>query len=107
MATIVESLRALNAYPIPMTTLVTIVEGRGLMPHDTLINEAMQDYRKAEADVYMWLSNAPDVSQGGQNYSFSDEQRRHLRQQALAIYNEAGENNASKRTIYGYKGTRL
>lgn len=107
MATIVESLRALNAYPIPMSTLVTITEGRGLMPHDTLIDEAMHNYRKAEADVYMWLSNAPDVSQGGQTYSFSDEQRRHLRQQALAIYNEVGEDKVSKRTIYGYKGTRL
>lgn len=107
MATIVESLRALTAYPIPMQTLVTIAEGRGLMPHDTLIEEVMADYRKAEADVYMWLSNAPDVAQGGQNYSFSDEQRRHLRQQATAIYNEVGGAKVVKHTIYGYKGTRL
>lgn len=105
MATIVESLRALNAYPIPMSTLVTIAEGRGLIPHDTLIDEAMLNYRKAEADVYMWLSNAPDVAQGGQSYSFTDEQRRNLRQQAAAIYDEVGI--STKRTIYGYKGTRL
>lgn len=106
MATIVESLRALTAYPIPMPTLVSIVEGRGLSPYDTTDN-TLPNYRKAEADVYMWLSNAPDVSQGGQSYSFTDEQRKHFRQQAKAIYEATGEATASKTTIYGYKGTRL
>lgn len=106
MATIVESLRALTAYPIPMPTLVSIAEGRELSPYDTT-NNTLPNYRKAEADVYMWLSNAPDVSQGGQSYSFTDEQRKHLRQQAMAIYEVTGEATASKSTIYGYKGTRL
>lgn len=106
MATIVESLRALTAYPIPMPTLVSIAEGRGLSPYDTT-NNTLPNYRKAEADVYMWLSNAPDVSQGGQSYSFTDEQRKHFRQQAKAIYEATGEATASKSTIYGYKGTRL
>lgn len=106
MATIVESLRALTAYPIPMPTLVSIAEGRGLSPYDTT-NNTLPSYRKAEADVYMWLSNAPDVSQGGQSYSFTDEQRKFFRQQAKAIYEATVEAAASKATIYGYKGTRL
>lgn len=106
MATIVESLRALTAYPIPMPTLVSIAEGRGLSPYD-ITDSTLDNYRKAEADVYMWLSNAPDVSQGGQSYSFTDEQRKRLRQQAIAIYEATGEAAASKSTIYGYKGTRL
>lgn len=105
MATIVESLRALTAYPIPMPTLVSIAEGRDLSPYD-YTDATSADYRKAQADVYMWLSNAPDVSQGGQSYSFTDEQRRYFRQQATAIYNEAGSTKTTK-TIYGYKGTRL
>lgn len=104
MATIVESLKALTAYPIPMTTLVSIAEGRGLSPHDIVFDIA--EYTLATADVYMWLSNAPDVAQGGQSYSFTDEQRRYFRQQATAIYNEAGSTKTTK-TIYGYKGTRL
>lgn len=106
MATIVESLRALTAYPIPMPTLVSIAEGRGLSPYD-IADNTLDNYRKAQADVYMWLSNAPDVAQGGQSYSFTDEQRKFFRQQAMAIYNEVGEAKATKSTIYGYKGTRL
>lgn len=106
MATIVESLRALTAYPIPMQTLVSIAEGRGLSPYD-ITDNTLDNYRQSEADVYMWLSNAPDVSQGGQSYSFTDEQRKHLRQQAMAIYNEVGGTTVSRSTIYGYKGTRL
>jgi hypothetical protein len=105
MATIVDNLKALTAYPIPMQTLVTIAEGRGLSPYDNVFNIA--EYTLATADVYMWLSNAPNVSQGGQSYSFTDEQRKHFRQQATAIYNEAGEAKPAKSTIYGYKGTRL
>ena len=106
MATIVESLRALSAYPIPIPTLVSIAEGRDLSPYD-YTDASSVGFRKAQADVYMWLSNAPDVAQGGQSYSFTDEQRKHFRQQATAIYNEVGEAKATKSTIYGYKGTRL
>lgn len=106
MATIVETLRALTAYPIPMSTLVSIAEGRGLSSYD-FVDAASSEMRKATADVYMWLANAPDVSQGGQNYSFTDEQRKRFRQQAKAIYEATGEAAASKTTIYGYKGTRL
>lgn len=106
MATIVETFRALNAYPIPMPTLVSIAEARGLSPYDNA-DSTSRDFRMAEADVYMWLSNAPDVSQGGQSYSFTDEQRKHFRQQAMVIYDEVGEAKGAKSTIYGYKGTRL
>ena len=105
MATIVEGLKALNAYPIPMQTLMCIAEGRGLEPYDIMADTA--EYRLATADVYMWLSNAPDVSQGGQSFSLTDEQRKHLRQRAQAIYDAEGENKTAKHTIYGYKGTRL
>lgn len=105
MTTIVESLKALNAYPIPMTTLVSIAEGRGLSPYENVFD--IKKYTLASADVYMWLSNAPDVSQGGQSFSFTDEQRKFLRQQANAIYEAEGEIKVAKTTIYGYKGTRL
>lgn len=105
MATIVEGLKSLNAYPIPMQTILCIAEGRGLSPYD-IMNDTVE-YRLATADVYMWLSNAPDVSQGGQSFSFTDEQRKHLRQRAQSIYGAEGVSKAAKHTIYGYKGTRL
>ena len=39
MATIIEELKALSAYPIPTRTLVSIAEGRGLLPHDVLTDK--------------------------------------------------------------------
>lgn len=105
MATIVEKLRALSAYPIPATTLVSIAEARGLTPNDEEGDATA--YELATADVYMWLSFAPDVSQGGQSYSFTDEQRKHFRQMASTIVGANDEGASKKSTIYGYKGSRL
>lgn len=91
-----------------MSTLVSIAEGRGLIAHDEIDADGMSQraYRLAVADVLMWLSNAPDVSQGGQSYSFTDDQRKHLRNTASSTYREA--NDAQKKnTTYGYKGSLL
>lgn len=57
----------------------------------------------------MWLSSAPDISQGGQSFSFTDEQRILMRNRAHALQDkymdveEALQNNP----VYGYKGSRL
>lgn len=65
-------------------------------------------YNLALADVLMWLSLAPDVTQGGQSYSFTDEQRQQLRNRANALYGEFGSaTGAASGTVYGYKGSRL
>ena len=86
MATILESLKGVNAYPIPLRTLTGFAEVRGL----TLTAEATQEvlrgaaYNLSLADLLLWLSLAPNISQGGQSYSFSDEQRADLRRRAYA-----------------------
>ena len=50
-----------------------------------------------------------NVSQGGQSYSFTDEQRKALRNQASALYRDLGENDGTgaAKATYGYKGTNL
>lgn len=103
--TVVEVLKALNAYPIPMRTLEALAVSRGVDPSDEVTHDNRRELALAKADVYTWLATAPDVSQGGQSYSFSDEQRTHFKMLAGIIYNEEGE--ARKTTIYGYKGSRL
>ncbi|MGL5913929.1 MAG: hypothetical protein ACRCZB_07160 [Bacteroidales bacterium] len=108
MATILDALKGINAYPIPLRSLVEAAESRGLKPTD----EASQDvrvsaaYKLAQADLLLWLSLAPDVSQGGQSYSFTDEQRVQFRNRANTIYREYEEDKKSK-SIYGYKGSKL
>lgn len=107
--TVIESLRGVNAYPIPERTIERTVLLRGLDASATITADVLRShaYRLAEADLQMWLANAPDVSQGGQSYGFTDEQRQQLRNSARAIYREEGEDDASAKTTYGYKGDRL
>lgn len=108
MATILESLKGINAYPIPLRTLVETAEGRGLALHDEADAEFLRGkaFRLATADLLLWISLAPNISQGGQSFSFSDEQRTRLRQQAQAIYDEL-EPTGANATAYGYKGDSL
>lgn len=100
-------LAGLNAYPIPPHALQGIGVARGLDLDAEATQDGVKDraYRLAYADVLMWLAGAPDVAQGGQSYSFTDEQRNRFRAEAQSILDEL---EAEQRTtIYGYKGSRL
>lgn len=109
MATILEALKGINAYPVPPHTLNGIAEVRGLALADTATRETLESkpFKLAKADVLMWLSIAPNVSQGGQSYSFSEEQRKNLRTEANGLYTECDEDKAAILPKFGYKGTRL
>lgn len=108
--TIAEALQGVTLYPIPAATLESITTARGITVTDTATRDCYKraDYNLAKADVLMWLSYAPNISQGGQNYSFTDEQRLQYRREAQRLFNqwEASEDNAQKAT-FGYKGTLL
>lgn len=108
MANVLESLRGVNAYPIPLRTIEEVAKRRGVDLTDetsvTLLTS--REFRLSEADLLLWLSYAPNVSQGGQSYNFSDEQRARMRARAQQIYDELEEGGIPK-NIYGYKGKRL
>lgn len=110
-ATVLESLKAVNAYPIPLRTLLETIERRGLLQTDEATQQVLlgAKYNLALADLLLWLSFAPDITQGGQSFSFTDEQRLQLRNRAKQLqkqYMEA-EEAAQNKPIYGYKGNRL
>lgn len=109
MATIIDSLKAVSSYPVPPRTLAATAAVRGLLPEDEATAEALRgrDYLLARADLLMWLSAAPNVTQGGQSYSFTDEQRRQMRRDAKAVYDELEPQAASGCVSFGYKGDRL
>lgn len=109
MATVLDRLSAVSAYPVPLRTLAGAAESRGLDASAEATQEVMQSegYKLAEADVLMWLSLAPDVSQGGQSYGFSDEQRVQLRNRANALYGECADEADKPKPLFGYKGSRL
>lgn len=110
MATILEAIKSVTLFPLPSRTIEQIAVRRGC----TLTEEATQErlagaeYNLAKADVLKWLANAPNVSQGGQSYSLTEEQRQQFRNEANALYKEFGaDDNATAKPIYGYKGSRL
>lgn len=109
MITISEALKGTNAYPVPATKLEEVAVLRGLTLSDTTTQDVLtgQAYKLAKADVLLWLSHAPNITQGGQSYSFTDEQRQQFRNQAKTLYDECGEVSAATKPIYGYKGSRL
>ena len=105
-----ESLQSVNAYPVPLPALLSIAATRGLDPAQDTTKEQLEstEYKRAKADILMWLSFAPDIAQGGQSYSFTDEQRDQLRKQATSLYEEADKVEAGEETkpegMYGFKG---
>lgn len=103
--TIQQSLKSINAYPIPQYTIQDIADARELnMSAEATADERKKvAYRLAKADVLKWLANAPDISQAGISYSFSDEEKKAFRKQANAIYEDCGEVDSSL-TRFGYKG---
>lgn len=107
--TTLEALKGVNSYPVPLRTLEEVAQRRGILLDDECTITVLQskDYRLACADLLLWLSFAPQVSQGGQSYQFSDEQQLQMRAQANTIYEEYGETEATQKGRFGYKGSKL
>ncbi len=107
MATILEALKGINSYPIPLRTLQEVAERRGLDLSAAATAASLRGgaFGLAKADLLLWLSMAPNITQGGQSYSFTDEQRTDMRNLAQQLMDEFEEE--LPKTIYGYKGKRL
>lgn len=106
--TTLDALKGVNSYPIPLRTLQEVSERRGLSLDEEATIDVLQStaYNLALAELMMWLSYAPSISQGGQSYSFTDDQRLQFRNRASELrdmYGETPRGNAR----FGYKGSRL
>jgi hypothetical protein len=110
MVTLLSSLQSINAYPVPQSFFETAAASRGIDLEAEISQEALnsKEYRLTTADVLMYLSVAPNVSQGGQSYSFDEKQRQNFRNKAYNIYDELSEEGGNTlKPTYGYKGSRL
>lgn len=110
MLTILDALKAITMYPIPKSTIEEVVTRRGgdlsaAAPATTLNSEW---FNLAKADLLVWLTFAPNISQGGQSYSLTDEQRKFYRKEADKLYRKFGESEKATQAVkYGYKGSKL
>lgn len=106
--TILQSLKSLSNYPIPTTTIQNIVEGLGFDVADDVTQELRKskNFKRAQAQMYLFLAEAPNVSQGGISYSFSDDERKRFRLRADNLLDEVGDDNNTG-VQYGYMGSDL
>lgn len=91
--TIFDTLRALSLYPINPLTVQNIAEECGLSADDDASAEvrASDAYKKAQAHVYMYLAEAPNVTEAGASYSFTDAERDAFRRKAATLLDAIGE----------------
>ena len=104
---VIQSLRSLSAYPIPNTTLEVILTSAGLGDSDTFTAEIEKSdsYQRAKARVYQFLSEAPNVSQGGVSFSFSQIEKEMFRNRAEVILTRLGDDEGQSSVNYGYLGS--
>ena len=76
MTSVIDILRGINAYPIPMNEIMGACQRRYLSYYDEATKDILDSkaFNLVKADLLLWLSIAPNISQGGQSYSFSDQQ---------------------------------
>jgi hypothetical protein len=109
--TVLESLKSISGYPVPERTVSDVAARRGLTL-DAEATPAVLDSpacRLAKADILVWVSFAPNISQGGISYDMLYSDRQQLRAQANAVYGELGDGTyiPESKTTFGYKGNRL
>jgi len=111
MATILESLKSINGYPVPESTFVTVATNRNINLADEATQTVLKSssYRLAKADVMRWVSFAPNIRQADLQYDLLYSDREKLRNAANAVYEEF-EDEAfvpETKTKFGYKGSKL
>ena len=112
MRTVCVLLRSVTNYPISANTIEALALKRGLDPSATADADIVKSrtYLLAEADVYRWLYLVANMSQGGQSYNFTAEDKEHFRIEANKTYRLFGEDDMVLKEAsvkYGYKGSRL
>lgn len=97
-----------SIYPMAEAALQRVAMARGLDLNAEATTQLLnsKEYRLADADVKLWLSTAPDISQSGISFNLKDKACEGLLRQANAIYKEYGD-PAYSGVRYGFKGSRL
>lgn len=100
-----KALMSISSYPIPAPVIENIAGAAGLEPDTEVDLEVRQSdpFRRATAGVYQYLSEAPNVSQGGISYIFSEDERTRFAQRASNILASLGESQEAEIEV-GYMG---
>lgn len=104
--TIQEALRSVSSYPVPLRVLQQLAArtGLNLAADADGVTFDSSAYRTAEARLKAWLAKAPNTSEGGVSFSFSEKERALLMAESDAELKLLGTPKVSR---FGYKGDRL
>lgn len=104
MSTILNALASITNYPIPVRMLEDAAEENGLDGGAAASSEvrASKAFKRALARLYRFLSEAPNVSQGGVSFSFNPAEKAEFRKMAAEL--EAEADDGSLTTGYGWQG---
>ena len=82
---------------------------RGLHPDEDFRGglATRKEYQLLKADVLVYLSEVPNVTQEGVSFSILETTRQQMAKEAERIYQKYGDPNAPKKPRYGYKGSLL
>ncbi len=100
-----KALMSITNYPIPAPVIENIMDAAGLGSDTETSAEVRQSepFRRATAGVYQYLAEAPNVSQAGISYSFSEDERTRFAQRASNILAELGNDQETEVEV-GYFG---
>lgn len=109
MKKVSQLLQSINTYPIPANIIMEAGIKYGLDIEADATKEVIQSsgFKLAKADIYAYLAGAPDVTQNGISFSFSEDQRSYFLSVATSIRNEEGVTDPTTGQGYGYVGEDL
>lgn len=107
--TIQEALLSMSSYPMSPEAIRLRCMERGLHPDEDFRGglATRKEYQLLKADVLVYLSEVPNVTQEGVSYDILYSTRQQMAKEAERIYRKYGDTNAPKRPRYGYKGSLL
>lgn len=107
--TIQEALLSISSYPMSPEAIRLRCMERGLHPDEDFRGDLARrrEYQLVRADVLVYLSEVPNVTQEGVSFSILEATRQQMAKEAERIYRKYGDPNAPKRPRYGYKGSLL
>lgn len=103
-----QALRSVTPYPLTADFIKSIAVGVGLSLDDMATEEVMNSraYKQALGRIYLYLAEAPNVSQGGITFSFTEQDRIRYERKGNKLLQEA-TSGAERASRYGYKGENL
>ena len=106
---VLDSLQAISGYPLSRNALRSICIECDVDPDQEIDADCLKgnNYKKAKAEVFLMLYQAPNISQGGISYSFTQEERESFKSSYYLLMGEIGEDATIKLPRFGYKGSNL